>query len=84
MHSASHSGRLSACAGCDRVEALLAVGASRREATAAAVQRALGAALAPALSHMSTAGLVGPGLTGHLPYFIPMCSALAGGSRPFP
>ena len=47
-------------AGAERVEALLALGASRREATAGAVQRALGAALAPALSHMSAVGLVRP------------------------
>ena len=47
-------------AGAARVEALLALGASRREATAAAVQRALGAALAPALAHMSAVGMVCP------------------------
>lgn len=47
-------------AGAARVEALLALGASRREATAAAVQRALAAALAPALAHMSAVGVVRP------------------------
>ncbi len=36
------------------------VGASRREATAAAVQRALAAAAAPTLSRMGAAGLVRP------------------------
>jgi len=47
-------------AGRARVEALLVVGASRREATAAAVQRALAAAAAPTLSRMGAAGLVRP------------------------
>ncbi|KAK9838307.1 hypothetical protein WJX81_003416 [Elliptochloris bilobata] len=43
--------------GADRIEVLLALGASRREATAATVQRALSAALTPALSHMGAVGL---------------------------
>jgi len=54
-------------AGSARIEALLAVGASRREATAAAVQRALAAAAAPTLSRMGAAGLVGPAAAARRP-----------------
>ena len=45
-------------AGRERVEALLALGASRAEAAAAPARRALSTALAPMLNSMSVVGLV--------------------------
>ncbi len=47
-----------ACAGRERIEALLAFGASRTEAAAGPVARATAAAMAPTLQQLSGAGLV--------------------------
>ena len=61
--------------GRERVEMLLAIGASRMEATHAVVQRALAAALSPLLQQMSVVGLVS------LPSFM-SGQLIAGGAAP--
>ena len=65
---------LSWCPGKDRVELLLALGASRLEATRALLQHSVATALTPVLNQMAVIGLVSiPGM---------MTGQILGGSSP--